>query len=58
MKQPGFFDLEQRYRSLEGSDPLQELSKRIAWEEFRPLVEQVRSQERGAQRDDLPGMRC
>ena len=38
MKQPGFFDLEQRYRSLEGSDPLQELSKRIAWEEFRPLV--------------------
>ena len=46
MKQPGFFDLEQRYRSLEGSDPLQELSKRIAWEEFRPLVEQVRSQER------------
>lgn len=46
MKQPGFFDLQQRYQSLEGTDPLVQLVKAIPWEEFRPLIEQIHTQER------------
>lgn len=46
MKQPGFFDLQQHYQSLEGTDPLVQLAKAIPWEEFRPLIEQIHTQER------------
>lgn len=46
MSQPGFFDLQHRYQSLEGSDPLVHLSKAIAWEQFRPLIEQIHTQDR------------
>lgn len=46
MKQPGFFDLQQRYQSLEGADPLVQLAKAIPWEQFRPLIEQIHTQQR------------
>jgi IS5 family transposase len=46
MKQPGFFDVQQRHQWLEGKDPLVELARCIPWEEFRPLVEQVQRQDR------------
>lgn len=46
MSQPGFFDVQERYRSLEGSDPLLQLSKAIPWEEFRSSIEQIHTQER------------
>lgn len=46
MSQPGFFDLQHRYQSLEGSDPLVHLAKAIAWEQFRPLIEQIHKQNR------------
>jgi len=45
-QQPGFFDLQQRYQSLEGTDPLVQVAKAIPWEEFRPLIEQIHTQER------------
>lgn len=46
MKQPGFFDVQQRHESLEARDPLVELGRRIPWEKFRDLIEQVHKQER------------
>jgi IS5 family transposase len=46
VSQPGFFDLQQRYQSLEGADPLIHLAKAIPWEEFRALIEQIHTQER------------
>jgi transposase, IS5 family len=42
MAQMGFFDLSDRYASLDGkNDPLAEINEVVPWEEFRPLLEQV-----------------
>jgi len=46
MKQPGFFDVQQRHESLEALDPLVELGQRIPWEEFREIIERVHKQDR------------
>ena len=42
MAQKGFFDLSDRYASLDAKkDPLLEINSVVSWEEFRPLLEQV-----------------
>jgi IS5 family transposase len=42
MAQMGFFDLSDRYASLDAKkDPLVEIDSVVPWEEFRPLLEQV-----------------
>jgi transposase, IS5 family len=42
MAQMGFFDLSDRYVSLDAkNDPLAEINEIVPWEEFRPLLEQV-----------------
>ncbi|MDP2739213.1 MAG: IS5 family transposase [Pseudorhodobacter sp.] len=42
MAQMGFFDLSDRYASLDAKrDPLVEINAVVPWEEFRPLLEQV-----------------
>ncbi len=42
MAQMGFFDLSDRYASLDAKkDPLAEINDVVPWEEFRPLLEQV-----------------
>lgn len=42
MAQMGFFDLTDRYASLDAkSDPLVEVDAVVPWEEFRPVLEQV-----------------
>ncbi len=42
MAQMGFFDLSDRYESLDAKkDPLVEINAVVPWEEFRPLLEQV-----------------
>ena len=42
MAQMGFFDLSGRYASLDAKkDPLVEIDAVVAWEEFRPNLEQV-----------------
>ena len=42
MAQMGFFDLSDRYTSLDAKrDPLAEINEIVPWEEFRPLLEQV-----------------
>ena len=42
MAQMGFFDLSDRYESLDAQkDPLVEINAVVPWEEFRPLLEQV-----------------
>ena len=42
MAQMGFFDLSDRYASLDAKkDPLVEINDVVPWEEFRPLLEQV-----------------
>ena len=42
MAQMGFFDLSDRYASLDAKkDPLIEIDAVVPWEEFRPLLEQV-----------------
>ena len=42
MGQPGFFDLSDRYVSLDAKkDPLVELDAIVPWEEFRPTLERV-----------------
>jgi len=42
MAQMGFFDLSDRYVSLDAKrDPLVEINDVVPWEEFRPLLEQV-----------------
>jgi len=42
MAQMGFFDLSDRYASLDAKkDPLVEIDEIVPWEEFRPLLEQV-----------------
>ncbi len=42
MAQMGFFDLSDRYASLDAkNDPLVEIDAVVRWEEFRPVLEQV-----------------
>ncbi len=42
MVQMGFFDLSDRYASLDTKkDPLVEINAVVAWEEFRPILERV-----------------
>ena len=42
MAQMGFFDLSDRYASLDGKkDPLVEIDTVVPWEEFRPALERV-----------------
>jgi len=42
MAQMGFFDLSDRYASLDAKkDPLVEINEIVPWEEFHPLLEQV-----------------
>jgi IS5 family transposase len=42
MAQMGFFDLSDRYASLDAKkDPLVEINDVVPWEEFRPLLDQV-----------------
>jgi transposase, IS5 family len=42
MAQMGFFDLSDRYASLDAKkDPLVEIDAVVPWEEFRPLLEQI-----------------
>ena len=39
MAQMGFFDLSDRYVSLDAkNDPLAEINEIVPWEEFRPLL--------------------
>lgn len=45
--QPGFFDLEDRYRTLDKlGDPLPKLSRVAEWEGFRSILERVHQKER------------
>ncbi len=45
--QPGFFDLEDRYRTLDKlGDPLPKLSRVVEWEGFRSILERVHQKER------------
>lgn len=47
MVQTGLFDLEFRCRELEkNGDPLVKINEVIPWEEFRPLLNQIRDKER------------
>lgn len=46
MPQPGFFDLDDRYRKLDEKDPLIHLDKLIFWEAFRPTLEEIRNKNR------------
>jgi transposase, IS5 family len=46
MKQPGFFDLQQRHESLDGCDPLVALGRSIPWPQFAELVRQVHARDR------------
>ena len=42
MAQMGFFDLSDRYASLDAKkDPLVEIGAVVPWEEFRPALERV-----------------
>ena len=42
MAQMGFFDLSDRYASLDAKkDPLVEIDAVVPWEEFRPTLERV-----------------
>ena len=42
MAQMGFFDLSDRYASLDGrKDPLIEINAVVPWDEFRPLLERI-----------------
>ena len=42
MPQMGFFDLSDRYASLDAKkDPLVEINAVVPWEEFRPMLERV-----------------
>lgn len=43
MPQPGFFDLDDRFRKLDEKDPLIHLDQLIFWEAFRPTLKAVRS---------------
>ena len=42
MKQPGFFDLNERHKKSNEKDPLTHLNSIIDWEDFRPILMKVR----------------
>ncbi len=42
MKQPGFFDLNDRHKKLNEKDPLTHLNTLIDWEDFRSVLDKVR----------------
>ena len=46
MPQPGFFDLDDRYRKLDEKDPLIHLDKLIFWDAFRPTLAEIRKKDR------------
>ena len=46
MSQPGFFDIEDRYKKLNERDPLKSLDELIDWEDFRSTLNQVRAKKR------------
>jgi len=46
MSQPGFFDLDDRYKKLNERDPLISLNKLVDWENFRDTLSKVREKER------------
>ena len=47
MKQPGFFDLEERYSALsKQGDPLEVLNESIPWGTFRPVLKKIEKAER------------
>ena len=46
MPQPGFFDLDERYKKLDEKDPLIHLDKLIDWAGFRPTLSKVRQKKR------------
>lgn len=46
MSQPGFFDLDDRYKKLNERDPLISLNKLIDWENFRDTLNKVREKDR------------
>lgn len=46
MPQPGFFDLDERFRKLDEKDPLVSLNQLIHWEDFRATLEKIHQKER------------
>jgi IS5 family transposase len=47
MKQPGFFDLDERYESLsKQGDPLEVIETSIPWSTFRPILKKLQKKER------------
>jgi hypothetical protein len=46
MPQPGFFDLDERFKKLDEKDPLVSLNELIHWEDFRATLENIRQKER------------
>jgi len=46
MPQPGFFDLDERFKKLDEKDPLVSLNELIHWEDFRTTLENIRQKER------------
>jgi len=42
MSQPGLFDLSERHKKLNEKDPLTHLNALIDWEDFRPVLNQIR----------------
>ncbi len=46
MPQPGFFDLDERFRKLDEKDPLVQLDKLIFWGAFRPTLKEIRDMNR------------
>lgn len=52
-KQPGFFDLDERYEVLSRlGDPLRVLATEIPWERFRPTLEKALRQARGPRKSE------
>jgi hypothetical protein len=46
MQQPGFFELDERFKKLDEKDPLVSLNKLIHWEEFRGTLNRIRQKDR------------
>jgi len=46
MSQPGFFDLDERFKKIDEKDPLVSLNKLIDWENFRDTLNKIREKDR------------
>lgn len=46
MSQPGFFDLDERFKKIDEKDPLVSLNKLIDWENFRDTLNKIRDKDR------------